>query len=413
MATILFLAHRIPYPPNKGDKIRSWHFLAYLLRHHRVHLACFIDDAEDIQYLEKLNDDCASVKAVVRQGLKSKIHGLTGVMTGTTITRASYRSREIDDYVDDLLQGDDRPDLIYCFSAGMMQFTEKYAARVPVLFDMVDVDSAKWQSYAADSGFPLSWIYRREAQLLRQEENQAIDQSYGTFLVSRDEALLCQNRYHGSRAETIHSLKNGVDYDYFDPDFTPKQSVQSTDLIFTGAMDYRPNIEAILWFIGSVWPQIKAEKPSVTLAIVGGNPSQDILKLADDPAITVTGFVDESRAWIQAARLVIAPLKIARGVQNKVLEGMAMAKPVVATTEAYTGIDAPVDKNAPAGQCLSVCDDASDFAQETLRLLGDTQQAAAMGQAARTWIKDNQSWDSQYDVLQEYIDRALSPVGKG
>ncbi|WND02601.1 TIGR03087 family PEP-CTERM/XrtA system glycosyltransferase [Temperatibacter marinus] len=399
MANILFLAHRIPYPPNKGDKIRSWNFLKHLLNNHSVHLGCFIDDPEDRQHISYLKSLCESVHAIERTGLMNKIYGLSGLFRGQSITRASYTSRSMQRYTDALIQSK-QVDGVFVFSCGMAQFSEKHAGNIPILMDMVDVDSAKWEAYSADSSFPMSWIYNREAITLGKEEDFAARSSHETILVSAEEAALFKERMSpqsADLAQKVSGLNNGVDCHYFSAEQADVSAAEASDLVFTGAMDYRPNIEAVCWFCENVFPMLKNKYPTITFAIVGGKPSQDVQRLAEIEGVIVTDRVPETRDWIKASKIMVAPLRTARGVQNKVLEGMAMAKPVVSTTEAYTGIEAPQETT------IFVRDDPILMAKQILSLLEDVPHANSIGAQAREWVMANFSWESQFQTLDSLL----------
>lgn len=400
MATVVFLSHRIPYPPNKGDKIRSWHILQHLAAHHDVHLAAFVDDPDDMQYKPVLEAICQSVYLVERSPLMSKLHGLKGLLSGRSITDAAYDSSAMRKFVGSL-QGHN-PDFIFCFSLGVLQHA-KALNSVPVLLDLVDVDSAKWESYSQQALFPLSWVYAREGRVLKHEENQSIQKAAATLLVSEDEAQLARNRLDTpEKGATIQALKNGVDCDYLDPKAINPAAGQPCDIIFMGAMDYAPNIEAVCWFVEEIFPIIRSEHADCSFLICGGRPTAKVKALAAKGGVIVSGNVPEIRHWIGQAKICVAPMLTARGIQNKVLEGMAMAKPVVTTTAGYLGIE------APEGNGLFVENDPQGFADQVNGLLTDADSCKKEGMKARQWVQAHFAWDAVYRQLDHCVDQLMA-----
>jgi glycosyltransferase involved in cell wall biosynthesis len=248
MARILFLVHRIPYPPNKGDKIRSWHFLQHLLSKHEVDLAFFVDDESDLQHIDFLRNQCASVSYAYASPLRQKLAALRGFLKDQSLTENAYPSRKLRKTISDLI-AKNQTDLIFAYSAAPMAWLPTQVNLPPAICDLVDVDSAKWQAYSETSGFPTNWVYGRENIKLAAFENKVAEECAQCLLVSDDEASLFKQQLEKAKQPTdhIHGVANGVDCTLFSPEIYPNIAPgQDIKLIFTGAMDYQPNVEAVL-----------------------------------------------------------------------------------------------------------------------------------------------------------------------
>lgn len=387
MGEILFLTHRVPWPPNRGDKIRSHHILRKLMEYRPVHLACFADDEE-----EAGEDSDIRSSLVSRQiALRSKPNwqaGMEAVASGKPVSLTSFESDEIRDYVRTILKT--RPiDCIFVFSGQMAQFIPvEYSGRL--VMDFADVDSAKFESYAEDGVGPMAWINRREGKLLRAFEKQVATIADHSLFVSEAEAQLFRQR-SGLSDEKVKAVGNGIDLDFYDPDKVTaiESAVTGPLIIFTGQMDYRPNVEAVESFTTEVMPEILKQHPNARFAIVGRAPTAEVARLDGVNGTTVTGSVDDIRSWLKAADVVVAPLRIARGIQNKVLEAMAMGRPVVASAPAAHGIV------AVNGEHFCVTDDPQHEARLVCDLLSDPAKAKALGDRASGLTRSTYSWETQ------------------
>jgi len=415
MARILFLAHRIPYPPNKGDKIRSWHFLQYLIKRHKVHLGFFVDDKNDLKHVDFLRANCASLEYSYASPLRQKISSLKGLLTGTSLTENAYPSGSMRKFTTQLIQ-DRQIDAVFLYSAATHTFLPKTMCDIPIITDFVDVDSAKWEAYAENNTWPLSAIYRREAVKLASFEGLVADRSATTILVSDDEATLMRKRlavrqdaYTGTTNQTTDAVRpigipNGVDSGVFSPGKYPDKP-KTGRLIFTGAMDYAPNIEAVVWFADQVFPRLQQDYPEMEFLIAGRPVAPAVQKLDQRAGVNVIGAVDDMAETIANAAIVVAPLLTARGIQNKVLEGMAMAKPVVATTAANEGINAP-DRDA-----LWIADNAEAFV-DAVKALMDPHAADKLGQSARQFVLENFNWENSCETLNTLLGKVVTPDGE-
>lgn len=386
MGDILFLAHRIPYPPDRGDKIRAYHLLRHLARNHRVHLVAFADDPADLQRKGGLAPHSAT-REIVWRAPPSAWTGLRAVLQRRPVSLVAFADPAVRRTIDALLQA--HPiDTIFVFSGQMAQYLPAQPKQ-RVIMDFVDMDSAKFAAYAQAAHGPMAWVHRREAALLLRHEQRVACGADASLFVSEAEAALFRAQ---TSAPRVHAIENGIDTVFYDPDQRFERVPGAGPLlVFTGQMDYRPNIDAVTWFADRVFPRVRQSHPAARFAIVGRAPTAAVRALADRPGVHVTGAVPDVRDWLAAATLVVAPLQLARGVQNKVLEGMAMARPVLASPAAAEGID-------HAGT-LRIADGADAFGDAALSLLAEPEIAAALGAAARARVIARYSWDARLAPL--------------
>jgi polysaccharide biosynthesis protein PslH len=378
MGEILFLAHRLPYPPDRGDRIRSWHVLKALAKLAPVHVCALIDDEADRAHVEMVDRVAASV-TVVHRG-KSKLFAMAeAVITGGSASVAAFVDKNLMAEVHARLPS---VDTVYAFSSQM-------AAYVPASFDgqfvmdFVDMDSAKFAA--------MGFAGRQEAKRLLAWEVATARRADVSLFVSAAEAEL----FTGATGLPAQVMGNGIDLDHFAPDATLPVDTQQPLIVFTGQMDYAPNVEAVTRFAQDTLLKIQSAITDVTFAIVGRAPTAAVRALAR-PSVIVTGEVPDTRPWLAAAAVVVAPLRIARGVQNKILEAMAMGKACVVSSSAAQGIDA-VD-----GRDLVVADDP---AMAVIALLNDPARVAAVGNAARARMAASYSWDAQLAPLAGFVGR--------
>lgn len=406
MQHLLFLAHRIPYPPNKGDKIRSFHLLRHLALRYRLHLGAFIDDAADWQHVETVKAYCASTRFVRLDSLPARLRSLPALATTRALSQDYYRHAGMSDWVAQTLSAAPISRALV-FSSVMAQYAQDPRLTRRVI-DFVDVDSDKWAQYAQKKPWPMSWLYRREGRCLLDYERKVAASSDVSLFVSQAEAALFR-RLAPESAQRIGHLNNGVDLDYFSPAhaFDNPYDEPSQVLVFTGAMDYWPNIDAVQWFAQAIFPQIRARQPQARFVIVGSRPTAQVQALAQLPGVTVTGTVADIRPYLAHARCAVAPLRIARGIQNKVLEAMSMRIPVLATPQAFEGIA------ATPGRDLLVADGAQALAEAALGLLRDERGAAReLAAHGRRLIEQHYAWPQQLAVLDALLEPAMasSPV---
>ncbi len=382
---LLLLIHRMPYPPNKGDKIRSYHLLKHLAQHYRVHLATFIDDADDWQHVPTVQALCASSHFAPLNPKLARIRSLQALFTNRSLSLDYYRDAKLSAWVANTM-AEQRITRIVVFSSAMAQYAEPYAHARRVV-DFCDVDSDKWRQYAEQKSWPMNVLYRHEAkQLLAYERKVARDTDAALF-VSQPEADLFKGLAPESVAK-IGFFNNGVDTDYFSPAraYANPFKIDERAIVFTGAMDYWPNVDAVQWFANDIFPTLRTQFADARFYIVGARPSAAVSALAAMPGVTVTGTVPDVRPYLAYAAVSVAPLRIARGIQNKVLEAMAMACPVVVSPQALEGID------ALPGADLMLADGADAFAAQVAGLL--TTPNPTLGVVARAKVEHLYSWPS-------------------
>ena len=393
---VLFLSHRIPFPPDKGDKIRSWRLLHALLERFDVHLACFIDDKEDLAYRSFLDKRCASTTFVEINPRLKRLGSAVGLVSGSALTFQYFGSMRMRRAIERLRQKPLVAEI--AFSSAMAPYIEYPVSTRKRIVDFCDADSEKWRQYAQNSNKLLKWVYAREGELLAQAENEIAQWADASFAVTEEEAALFNKRDAGDRQ--VDWWSNGVDTDYFDPSSPIEGASRPCDVVFSGAMDYRANIEAVTSFVRDVWPLVRQIKPTAQFTIVGARPASEVKALHDRNGVFVTGRVDDVRPWLRNAQMAVAPMRVARGIQNKVLEAMSMAKPVVGSMAAFEGI-------GPAPTPVCKTDNAAEMAKAIARLLDDKEQADALGRAARQFVVRHYSWAKK---LERFTD-TLSALG--
>ena len=383
---ILYLVHRIPYPPNKGDKLRSFNILRQLAARRRVYLGTFVDDPNDLEHVDRLRQWCADVHAVPIDPLRARIASLRGLLTGEALSVPYYRDAGLRAWVANTVKMHGIRDAL-AFSGPMAQYLDVPGLTHRVV-DFCDLDSAKWTQYAPDHFWPMSWLYRREGCRLLAFERQWAARADASIFVTEAEADLMR-RQAPELADRIHAVQNGVDAEFFSPHqvFDTPYPPGGPVVVFTGAMDYWPNIDAVGWFAQDILPRIRAVIPDVRFFIVGMNPAPAVAALAGS-TIVVTGKVPDVRPWLAHADVVVAPLRVARGIQNKVLEAMAMGKAVVVSRASAAGL------SGEDGRDFLTAESADDFARETLSLLNDVECARHIGHRARDCAESCYSWQA-------------------
>ena len=396
MSNLLYLVHRLPYPPNKGDKVRSYHLLKHLAARHRVFLGTFIDDPQDEVYVDKLPEFCADMHISRISPRTAKIRSLSGLLSNEALTLPYYRNAGLQAWVKRTLR-EQKIDAAVIFSSAMAQYVQGIP-NLRTLVDFVDVDSAKWTQYASNHHWPMSWLYRREGERLLAFERSVAQKATHSFFVTENETgLFCRSAPECKGR--VDAMCNGVDAEFFSPEHALKSPYKAGELplVFTGAMDYWPNIDAVTWFSTEILPQLLQRRPDLKFYIVGRSPTPAVLALASEHVV-VTGTVDDVRPFLQHAAVVVAPLRLARGIQNKVLEAMAMGVPVVASQECAGPVDAVPERD------FLTAGTAEDYVRQLESLLQSPDRSAAMGKAARDQVLARYSWDAHLSKIDRYLD---------
>jgi sugar transferase (PEP-CTERM/EpsH1 system associated) len=400
MANILYLVHRLPYPPNKGDKVRSFHLLKHLAKQHQVFLGTFVDDPDDIQHIETVRSYCRDIHVARLDPRFAKIRSLNGLLAGEPLTLRYYRDAGLQKWVDQTCRSE-KIDAVVVFCSAMAQYIDRLP-RLPRIIDFVDVDSAKWTQYAPNHRWPMSWLYRREGKSLLNYERHIAASADRSFFVTEAEVALF-GKLAPECLVRVDAVCNGVDADYFSPnaDIPSPYPGDEIPLVFTGAMDYHPNIDAVRWFAQAILPLLKKRWPKLRFYIVGRSPTEEVLALADSNT-TVTGTVPDVRPYLQHAAIVVAPLRIARGIQNKILEAMAMSRPVIASAECAGAVD------ATQGEELLTASTPEEYIAEIERLLDTPEMAASIGHKARERVLARYSWEAHLSGMNRYLPAATT-----
>jgi sugar transferase (PEP-CTERM/EpsH1 system associated) len=356
---LLFLTHRLPYAPNRGDRIRAYHLLKALGRFAEVTLVSLVHDAEEAGHVVDMASIVHEVHAVPVTPRRNKLRALSALATDRPLTHVLLDGPTLTETVDAAAR--ERPSLVFAFCSGMARLASQPSLReIPLLHDMVDVDSAKWATLAQHARWPLSAIYARESRTLRQFEAEVSMRARRTFVVNeRERGLLLRI----APKAPVDVLSQGVDTASYAP---PGPPADRPSVVFTGVFDYGPNETAALWLMSEVWPSVVAARPDATLTLVGARPSRAVRRQAAASGVTVTGDVPDVRQYLWDAAVAVAPIFMSHGVQNKVLEAAAALVPAVITT--------PVSKGLPT-EVIPACrvgDTADAFAREVLHLLNLT-----------------------------------------
>jgi sugar transferase (PEP-CTERM/EpsH1 system associated) len=383
---LLYIAHRVPYPPDKGERVRAFHEIKALSQHFRITLATLTHSEKDRQAAQYLRQWCKRVILARAGGKWGLVRGIWTMATGRSVTEGYFHSRSLVRQLKKVCRQKE-----FHLAMGYSSSTLEYLLSAPVshrVMDFIDVDSAKWFSYAEEARWPKSWLYYRESRAVRQLEQDAIVNCDTVLVVSEAES-----EELSAYSKKIGVLSNGVDTDYFVPN-TGYQS-DEVSLVFTGTMDYRPNIEGVCWFVREVWPELKRQKPELSFYIVGRDPSRAVKGLANCPGVNVTGSVPDVRPYLSRARVAVCPLNIARGIQNKVLEAMAMGKAVVASKPALEGLELEV------GREVLQADSVQQWQQTIVKLLSQDTLREGLEIQARQCVEERYSWSARMAPLVE------------
>lgn len=400
---VLFLSHRMPFPPDRGDKIRSHHILKKLATFAPVHVATFADDDRDMAEEVELASLARSYQ-LVRRVKPLALAGVQALYQRVPVGLTAFHHHDIAAYVARVLT--EFPiDTIYVFSGQMGQYVPSgFEGRV--ICDFVDVDSAKHDAYGEREEGLQGWVQRREGRLLRAEEQRLACRADVSLLISAEEAALFAARLDPvARGQCdVRVLGNGTDSVYFDPAAARSHPelarLPQPRLIFTGQMDYAPNIDAARRAATRIMPLVRAALPDASFHIVGRSPPPELRALEGLEGCRVWGGVDDVRPFLIAADAALIPLEIARGVQNKVLEAMAMALPVVLTAAAATGIPAEPDRH------FAVADCDEDLARCVIDLLSQPGRGWSMSVEARKFVVERMSWPAALAPLRQLLGRA-------
>ena len=393
---VLFLTHRLPYAPNRGDRIRAYHLLREMTRWADVSLFSLVHDDEE----EAESASVLLARPVVTARVPHGRNHLLGALRMGSSRPLTHSLLDAPDATTKLagLVRTVRPDVVLAYCSGMARFAlEPPLSGVPFVLDMVDVDSEKWRTLAGRSAAPRRWIYSREARTLSAFERAASQRARAVLVVSEHEREVLRVLAPDARIEVV---PNGVDVEAFRPIGPP---AADPVVAFTGMMDYEPNVAAVTWFATAVWPPVLAANPQARFLVVGANPTRDVMALATRHAsIEVTGRVDAIQPYLWRAAVAVAPLFTARGLQNKVLESLAAGLPAVVTSAVAAGLPAGVDRGC------AVADEPDAFARAVCALLAASPEERR-ARAAAAGV-EHLGWGTQLAPVRGILDDAVQPT---
>jgi sugar transferase (PEP-CTERM/EpsH1 system associated) len=388
--TVLCLAHRTPFPPDKGDRIRTYHLLRSLARRARVHLACLADEPAGAEVLAELRRSCERVAVVPVVRWARPARSLLSLARGGTVTEGAFDVPALREVVRAWAAEAPYHAVLASASSLVPYLRLPELAGVPAVVDIMDVDSQKWLDYTVTARGPLAWLYRLEGRRLRRLEEELPSWAHAVTLVGEAEADLYRQF---CRPGTVRAVTNGVDLDYF----RPGPPAEGPTCVFVGALDYLPNVDGSNWFCREVWPEVVRRRPQAKLLLVGRRPAPPVRRLAGLPGVELVGQVPDVRPHVQRATVTVVPLRIARGIQNKILESLAMAKPTVASSPTLGGL------KAEPGTHLLRADTPAEWAEAILRLFDDRELGRRLGAAGRRYVEENHRWDRCLEPFAELL----------
>jgi sugar transferase (PEP-CTERM/EpsH1 system associated) len=399
---ILLLVHRVPYPPNRGDRIRSFHLLQFLAERSQLDLAFLAERTVPAETLRVLQQKCHRVAGVTLGRWTRWLRAAWSLAIGRTATEGLFASSGLRRVLREWA-GQERFDAVVVFCSSMAQYLNVRGLKdVPAIVDLVDVDSQKWFDYAGTACGLRRLVFRLEGRRLRRLEQSIARRVKAITLVSEPEADLCRSFCESS---FIRAVPNGVDLDYFHPVEADEAAIAQR-CVFVGALDYRANIDGVRWFCERVWPEVRRRLPGATLALVGSNPSPSLRPLAEVSGVELVGEVPDVRPHLAGAAVCVVPLRVARGIQNKVLEALGMGKAVVATPQALEGL------GVEAGVHVLRAATPAEWIEATTALLADAGRRGRLGLAGRQYVETHHRWALQLVPFGELLGLADSPAGQ-
>jgi sugar transferase (PEP-CTERM/EpsH1 system associated) len=391
---MFFICQRVPFPPDRGDKITTFNEIRYLSTKHEVHVFCLADGRRDLDNIPGLRRYAQSVTAVPVIGWTSKLRALKAMFAGGPLSVAAFNEARLHNAIERKF-AELQPDLIIVYSCNVAQYAEHFP-QVPRIMQFAELDSSRWGQFARRTQPPLRWVYAIEQRRFFAYERH-IARTFSHALVctaaeQRDFECLIPG-------VPVSLVGNGVDLDHFRSKGVAKRP---GSIVFTGVMDYFPNIDAAVWFCDKVLPTVQKQIPAAGLTICGSRPAAAVRRLAKRHGVTVTGRVPDTRPYLDRAEVFVAPMRMARGIQNKLLEALAMGLPCVASEAAATGTA------VPHGEGILVTDDPEEFAEHIVRLLRDGAFRAAMAGKARAAAEQNYRWEAQLACLDRVVEALVS-----
>ena len=390
---ILYVCHRFPFPPKRGGKIRPFNMIRHLARSHEVVVAWLARPDAEAKEAEGIAPYCARFMFSRVANPMQSLRMVARLPTPAPSSMGFFYSASLRRQIARALR-EQAFDLIFVHCSSVAQYVAQVRG-IPKILDFGDMDSQKWLEYARYKPFPLSTGYWFEGMKMAREERRLARMFDMCTATTRAEWETLESYGTGVASAWF---PNGVDSDYFAPGSDP---YDADTICFVGRMDYYPNQECMFNFCANTLPRIRERRPGVKLLIVGADPSPAVRRLGDIPGVTVTGSVADVRPYVHRSALMVAPLNIARGTQNKLLEAMAMGVPVVTSRVAAGGVD------AAAGEHFLVGAQPHEYAEGVLSILGDPALRSRLAEAGRARMLSHHAWPRSMQRLDGIIDRCL------
>ena len=390
---ICVLAQRIPYPPNKGEKLRTFHQIEYMRQWgHEVTVLSFRHTADDDQHAAQLQEKLGVEVQLFDLG-SLPLRYARALLSGAPMSAGAFYSKSA---VAALQQQATQADVLFLAASSLVPYVQPLAQKLPIMIDFMDVDSDKWRQYAEAESLSMRWVYQREMRLVRELERWGCENARACFLIAAEEVALFARNV--SAAKPVHVLGNGMAFDsFYPPENVP--SLAEPLFLFTGVMDYKPNVDAVVWFVEHCWAGIKKVLPHARFVIAGMNPNRQVLALADEEGVEVTGFVDDILPYYHEAAVFVAPFRLARGVQNKVLQAAACGVPIVTTSMGAEGI-------AFSGEAtMAIADSALAFSRACISAVQDATASRERALRALAAIRQDYGWPQQLAPLKAALER--------
>lgn len=395
--TFLYLTHRVPFPPDKGDRIRTFHLLRQLARWGTVDLLALADEPVTEATVQQLRQVAREVSIVPAGGAMRWLRAGTSLLTGSSASEGAFWSPTMAAAVEAACKRHHYR-AVFASASSLGPYLDLPSVRAcPAIVDLMDVDSQKWHDFVGHASWTKRWLYQWEAARVAALEARLARRAQAMLVVSQAEADILRRTLPEAPVEVI---ANGVDLDYFAP-----ADPSGDGCVFVGAFDYFPNIDGAVWFCQEVWPRVRERRPQERLRLVGRNPSDAVRALAQVPGVEVLGSVPDVRPAVNASAVVLAPLRVARGIQNKVLEGLAMARPVLASPQALQGLP---DRSIP----VQVAQSPQEWADSLVALLGNPARCRSLGQQGRAYVERHHAWEACLEPLARFIENSSLTTGR-